>query len=361
MKKLMLLLIAVVMVFSLSVSALAAGEEVEYDWENYSTLVTTGVLDWDLEFTMLPSAYNEYEPEHQMTSKYIHYTTDAYDNGVTYDKFVRVYLPYGYDENDKDTKYNIIYFQHGNGGTPNVFDENLQPAGRPGAKPMNLFNNMFNEETRVMDPVILVCTTYYMELEENSTYSLQEDRLAGDNTGTGLPANYYREVVEDLIPQVESQLNGYCTDFSDEGIKATRDHRCWAGYSRGSVCTWYTFHHNLEYFKYFMPTSAPCTPDGMGTEYESEEAQNEAAFEYIKESIDAHPDLDFYIIAGSGGDRDAVTMRTQMKSFLEHEDVFSYGKDPKVNNFYYVCAADFIHSDVFFPRYLFNARDMIFK
>lgn len=358
MKKITALILTVIMVSSMAAAVTAEETETEYDFETYSTLVTEGVLDWDLEFTMLPDGYNEYEPEHQMTSKYIHYTTDAYDDGVTYDKFVRVYFPYGYDENDKDTRYNIIYFQHGHGGTPNVFDENLEPVGRPGAKPMNLFNNMFNEETRVMDPVILVCTTYYMTLKEDSAYSLQEDRPAGDGRYEGLPGNYYREVAEDLIPQVESQLNGYCTDFSDEGIKATRDHRAWAGYSRGGACTWYMFHHDLEYFKYFMPTSGQCAPEGMAVD---EEATDEEAFQYIKEAIDAHPDLDFFIIAGSGGDRDAKGMRTQMKYFIEQTDTFSYGMDPEVNNFYYTCAKDFIHSDVFFPRYLFNAKDIIFQ
>ncbi|MBQ1975635.1 MAG: ParB/RepB/Spo0J family partition protein, partial [Ruminococcus sp.] len=47
--------------------------------------------------------------------------------------------------------------------------------------------------------------------------------------------NFYKEVIQDIIPAVEMKYNTYLTDPSAEGIKATRDHRAFTGYSRGSV------------------------------------------------------------------------------------------------------------------------------
>ena len=44
----------------------------------------------------------------------VDYTTSVYEDGVTYPKYCNVYLPYCYDPNDKDRKYNVLYYQHGN-------------------------------------------------------------------------------------------------------------------------------------------------------------------------------------------------------------------------------------------------------
>ena len=75
-----------------------------------------------------------------------------------------------------------------------------------------------------MDPCIIVCPTYYLDIDKDDV-TVEEGVIAGDGRYDGIPAMYHEEVVKDLIPAVESQLNVYCTDFSPEGIKATRDHR----------------------------------------------------------------------------------------------------------------------------------------
>ena len=60
---------------------------------------------------------------------------------------------------------------------------------------------------------------------------------AGDGWTPGIPGLYYKEIVKDILPGVEMKYNTYLTDPSDEGLKATRDHRAFAGYSRGAaVC-----------------------------------------------------------------------------------------------------------------------------
>ncbi|MBQ6416734.1 MAG: hypothetical protein IJJ65_10860, partial [Butyrivibrio sp.] len=42
----------------------------------------------------------------------VEYSTDVYEDGKTYDKYVNVYLPSDYDEN-RTEPYNVLYFQHG--------------------------------------------------------------------------------------------------------------------------------------------------------------------------------------------------------------------------------------------------------
>lgn len=325
------------------------------DFENYTIITTSDIAGQDVEFRVLPDGYNTYETEHAMTSVVIHYTTDVY--GETYEKMARVYLPYGYDPEDTGTKYNVIYFQHGNQGAPNVLEHDLKSLHA-----LNLLNNIFDPDHQVMEPCIIVCPTYYLVYDETS-YVTPADNPAGDGRYEGIDALYHLEVLQDLIPAVESQFNVYCTDFSEEGIKASRDHRAWAGYSRGSMCTYYMFHENFEYFAYWMPMSAPLTLDG-GV---AGETSLEDAFNYLKAPIEANPDLDFFIYATAGGDGDksgtkelALDMQEQMKYFAAQTDIFSFGNDPEVNNLYFT-RSEFLHNDLYFPYSLANAADVLFK
>ena len=236
---------------------------------------------------------------------------------------------------------------------------------------MNLLNNLFDPDHQAVEPMIIVCPTFYLEYDE-AEYTTPSDNPAGDGRFYGeestIPANYYREVVEDLIPAVESQLNVYCEDFSEEGIKATRDHRAWSGYSRGALCTYYIFQNDLEYFKYWMPMSAPLRlKDEIGIDSEAE-----AAYAYLKEAIDAHPDLDFFLFGMAGSDKDASAvpgtrdliplaelMTEEFTYYAQQTDTFSFGKDPAVNNLYFL-RSDFLHNDLYMPYLLYNAATVLF-
>ena len=326
------------------------------DFKSFENIVTWGVLDFPTVFERIPASFSTYHTSHKGTQMVIHYTTDVYEDGVTYEKFARVYLPYGYDPEDTQTQYNVLYLQHGNNCSPaNFFDLSTSLGDFA-----TILDNLFDPEHGVMDPFILVCPTYYLGIEED-TLLVPDDFPAGDGRYDGIPGNYDREVVENLIPAVESQLNVYCKDFTAEGIKATRDHRAWAGYSRGSVCTWYMFHNDFEYFRYWMPTSAQCIPESIElTDISDDVWSDEAAFAYIKAAIDAHPDLPFFILAQSGNATDAVLMRTQMSYFADQTGTFSYGTNPAKNNFYYTCA-DFFHIQQAFVYYLYTGHDILFK
>ena len=67
--------------------------------------------------TPVPAVYST-PAEHQGTIEWITYDSEDYLNGnVPVQKTAAVYLPYGYDENDLETRYDILYLMHGWGGS----------------------------------------------------------------------------------------------------------------------------------------------------------------------------------------------------------------------------------------------------
>ena len=240
--------------------AFAEGNE-ELDYNAFDSVMVSGIADFDVVFELLPEAYNATESAHPGTVERLHYTTAVYEDGVTYEKYCTVYLPYGYDPENKETKYNVLYWQHGSGGHPNeLWDHQVL-----GQNAKNMIDNMFDEDHRVMEPCIIICPTYYVGIDESDFKSFKPQD-AGDGRENGMLPNYYIEVIHDLIPQIESRYNVYCEDFSEEGIKASRDHRAWAGFSRGSVETWNLMNRDFEYFRYWFPMSAGVMPEGVSAD-----------------------------------------------------------------------------------------------
>lgn len=296
----------------------------------------------------------------QGTFEKVEYTTDVYEDGAVYSKYCIVYLPYNYDP-DRVEPYNVVYFQHGNTGDPNVMNK-IYSRG--------YLNNYFALEDT--EPFIVVFTTFYMDPDGDSAQRRKNGEVpAGDGNYAGLPGNFWQEVTQDIIPTVESRYNTYSKgDISDEGIKETREHRAFSGYSRGGVCTWYMFHNALEYFKWWAPMSGHCTAGIIPDKDENTETaylniretdvSPEAAYEYIKESINANPELDFFIYVTSGRDGDSPKLRTQMKYFVEQSDVFSFGTDPASDNLYYA-VSNFAHNDWAMPYSLYNITKVFFK
>lgn len=274
----------------------------------------------------------------------VDYTTDVYEDGVIYPKYCNVYLPYCYDANDKERKYNVLYYQHGNTCDPEVFNT---------PESIKMFDALF--DSGEIEPCIIVSTTYYFDVTKDVGERRRTGSVpAGDGNYPGIKGNYYREVVEDIIPAVETKYNTYLTDATPEGIKATRDHRAFSGYSRGSVCTWYIWHHNFEYFRWFAPMSCHTTAE-KGFRGVSEED----VLDYILAPIKAHPDMPFFIYASNGGPEDVEPMKVQMK-YITKAPQFSYGTDPVKNNIYY-SLSDFHHTDLLVPYYYWNSLKVLFK
>lgn len=185
-------------------------------------------------------------------------------------KTAYVYLPAGYD---KERQYNIFYLMHGGWSNETTW------IGTP--EQPSEFKNILDHAIAdgKIKPLIIVCPTYNNTSGEDSAdYSL----------ALKLTDQYHQELTGDLIPAVESKYSTYAEDTTEEGLKNSRDHRGFGGFSMGSVATWHTFQYCLDYFRYFMPMSGNLSTDG----------------EYMADMVrkSGHDAGDFFIYAMSGTD-----------------------------------------------------------
>ena len=163
--------------------------------------------------------------------------TDAAEPAIQ--KTAYVYLPYGYDETDSDTRYDILYLMHGWTMTAGDFFD----TARRGIVPM-LDHMIANGD---IPPVIVVCATFDAQ-NQSQGFSRSVEELSV----------FHRDLRENLIPFVESRYHTYAQDVTEEGLRASREHRAFGGFSLGAVTTWYQFIYNLDYIKYFVPMSGDC-------------------------------------------------------------------------------------------------------
>ena len=154
-------------------------------------------------------------------------------------KTAYVYLPYGYDEADQETRYNILYLMHGWTMTAgDFFDET-----RSGIVPM--LDHMI--ESGDIPPLIVVCATFDAE-NQSQSFSRSVDELSV----------FHHDLRENLMPCVESRFHTYAEDVTPEAFQASRAHRAFGGFSLGAVTTWYQFIYNLDFIQYFLPMSSDC-------------------------------------------------------------------------------------------------------
>lgn len=301
-------------------------------------------IDFETVFELNPDIA-EGVPSRKGHMERVDYTTEVYEYGIKYPKYCNVYLPYCYDPEDKDRKYNVLYYQHGNTCDPEIFNT---------PEEIVKFDNLF--DSGEIEPCIIVSTTYYMDTTKD--VELRKTRgsaPAGDGNSGWVPANFYREVIEDIIPAVEMKYNTYLAEPTKEAMIASRDHRAFSGYSRGAVCTWYMFHNAYPFFRWWGPMSC-MTRAGKD---KRDEITEQNVIDYLEMPIRAFPELPFFIYATNGGEKDVVAMTEQLK-YITKAEGFSYGKDTLKNNIYF-SRSEFPHTDYLVPYYYYNSLKVLFR
>ena len=187
--------------------------------------------DFEIQYTMpVPSDFFQ-AAEHQGTIELVEYDSRDYTSSslpVTH-KPAYVYVPYGYDPSKQ---YDIIYLLHGWTGVAEEYF--LGRNGNSKTPMVHLFDNLI--ERGLCRPFIAVSPTW------------DKDNQAKDwGESTREAAVFSQEYVNDLIPAVESRYSTYCTDFTPEGILASREHRAIGGFSLGAITTWYVFEQAFPY------------------------------------------------------------------------------------------------------------------
>ena len=180
------------------------------------------------ELWAVPEKYDGAEPEQAGTVEEVVYETKAYATDErTVTKTAYVYLPYGYSE---EREYNILYLMHGTGD-----DEKYWLKTNPYNKTM--LDNLIASGD--IQPLIVVTPTFYVE-----------DDCAEDLDQ--LTYFFAKELRNDLMPEIESSYSTYAKSADDAGFSESRDHRAFAGLSRGAVTMYHSvLCQSLNYFSWF--------------------------------------------------------------------------------------------------------------
>lgn len=163
----------------------------------------------------------------------------------TLHKKVCIYLPYGYDETQQ---YDILYLLHGTeGDTDGPMEEFWLKQW--GDQTLPVLDNMIQQG--LCKPLIVVTPTYYSRVEGHPLGGAEAEALAeklggdqyisgegeGDEREQNIWPEYFgQELRNNIIPAVESVYPTWAGgDTSEAGLIASRDHRAFAGLSRGAM------------------------------------------------------------------------------------------------------------------------------
>lgn len=293
--------------------------------EDMETKNLSGVIPDKLEY--IPDSYKQPATQQGTLNKLTYQTWESftYENHTQrLTKDAWVYLPYDYLQ---DQQYNIFYLSHG--GWSN--ETTLMGTDRNPTYFKNVIDHAI--EDGKMQPMILVFPTYNNTSESDSgDYSLALE----------LTDQFHNELINDLIPAVESKYSTYAKDTTLEGLKESRDHRGFGGFSMGSVNTWCTFRYCLDYFRYFMPMSGSYSTDG------------DYMAQLVKEQ--GYKPEDFFIFAASGSDDFAYSsFRSQIMAMENASDnTFRFGTSESNGNLAFLVPEGYSHDATANYEYMYN-------
>jgi len=280
----------------------------------------------------------------------VDYKTNTYDEEAKeLDKYMLVYLPHGYDPEDKSKKYDVFYLIHGMAESQHTAFGDV---------------DQYSELMRIVDhliadgkikPMIIVTPTWYNSPSDNMFIRVKE---------------FHKELVNDIIPTIEGQFNVYAKSTSKEDLIAAREHRAVGGFSMGAGCTWYNYIYAIDYFKYYVPISLWCLQDTESIKnegYNFEGTNEEIIAQYLAAIArnKGYTKDDIRIFAATGtADMAYNGMVEQIKAMKNHEDVkdiFVYSADLRKGNFYFLTLEGGAHNWTCVNRYLFNILPDMFR
>ncbi|SFD12943.1 family 43 glycosylhydrolase [Ruminococcus albus] len=269
----------------------------------------------NLQYKEAPSNYFTQPAKHGTVVK-------EYYNGINGSKAMNVYLPYGYD---KSKKYNVLYLMHGGGENENTcFNDTSIEID------LMLDNMIANGD---IEPMIVVCPTF------NGCPS---------NDGNMGAGTVWNEMRQSIIPYVEGKYSTYANgNTSISGLKASRFHRAYAGFSMGGGSTWKMLCNNLDICAYYMPLSGHCWDGASG----------------IQNAIDksGYSKSDYFVIAATGTKDLAYENMVPLINTLKSDTKrFTYTSDLSKGNFYFLEAPNTTHWWGYVRHYIYDALPYFF-
>lgn len=279
------------------------------------------------ELDYIPDGYENPATQQGTLNKLTYDTWESFSYEQKSNKITKeawVYLPYGYTDEEE---YNVFYLSHGGWSNETTLmgtDDNPKSF-------KNVIDNAIQDGN--IKPLIIVLPTYNNTSENDSSdYSLASQ----------LTNQFHNELVNDLIPAVESKYSTYAKDTTPQGLKESRDHRGFGGFSMGSVNTWNTFRYCLDYFRYFMPMSGSYTTDG----------------EYMADLVrqQGYSSQDFFIFAASGTDDFAYSaFKAQIMAMANNSGgMFKLAKNESEGNMSFLEREGYKHDAKATDEYTYN-------
>ena len=288
------------------------------------------------QFKVVPDEYRV-ESTKSGTIENMEYTVTNEDNSTNV-KRMNIYLPNGYDPSDSSKKYNVLYLMHGGGENENTI------FGGPGENRnlKKIIDNMIEKGN--IEPLIVVTPSFY----SNSGDAVKDT------------STFNKELINYVVPLVETKYNTYAASGSLNDLKASRDHRAFGGFSMGSVTTWYTFINCLDYFKYYMPLSGDCWVLGQGAGGSKPVETAQYLAEVAKNS--GYKPEDYYLFCSTGAKDIAYpNLKPQVDAMIELKDNFIYSADINKGNFYFIVAPDGTHAWNWVDQYIYDILPDLFK
>ena len=292
---------------------------------NIQSANLSGTVPDELEY--IPDGYENPATQQGTLNKLTYDTWESFSYEQKSNKITKeawVYLPYGYTDEEE---YNVFYLSHGGWSNETTLmgtDDNPKSF-------KNVIDNAIQDGN--IKPLIIVLPTYNNTSENDSSdYSL----------AIQLTNQFHNELVNDLIPAVESKYSTYAKDTTPQGLKESRDHRGFGGFSMGSVNTWNTFRYCLDYFRYFMPMSGSYTTDG----------------EYMADLVrqQGYSSQDFFIFAASGTDDFAYSaFKAQIMAMANNSGgMFKLAKNESEGNMSFLEREGYKHDAKATDEYIYN-------
>ena len=305
--------------------------------EKMESIASTRTEFPDNKFKEMPQEYNNVCDKAGKVVSFKYKTRDnSKADSAEVEKTALIYLPYGYDEKDTKTQYNILYLMHGGGGNENQY---FHGVGQ-NSQMKNVFDNMIAKGD--VKPLIVVTPTY------NVPYS-------SDMNSTSM--NFHLELVKDLIPAVEKEYHTYAKDVTAEGIHASKWHRAFSGFSMGGVCTWGVFDHCIDQIGCYIPISGDSWIAGMGN--------GEGSAKYLAETFTqtGYKPTDFRVYAGCGSPSDMAygNLTPQIDAMKKHTDIFKYCDNFKDGNLYQSISEKSGHDNTTIMNTLYNGLPKMFE
>lgn len=245
MKKVICLILAVIVVLSFSS---CSAKEIETTTQGTTESTTQPTTATTTEPTTIPEKTSFSSDILEIPDGYLQKRQNVNDielfsyNHKDHEKHALVYLPPDYNKNEK---YDIVYLSAGVRSDHTAFFDN--PGESTSLK--RIFDSMII--SKEVKPFICV----------NISFFPTDDHTLSDLNINSLCDDFNDELVNYIMPEIETKYSTYALDGSEESLQKSREHRAFIGFSMGASLVFDELSNNLKYFKYFGPISGESWED----------------------------------------------------------------------------------------------------